>query len=178
MSKWTFAQHTEQVRLILTQAIDAKYSSRKTAIEILNDAHGFINMQRMTDQGSVFFRDADYYLWGRCLVADNPSLFGRLTMGTVLGAGALAALQFIYNPAKMGAVSVDTISLGHTQMQRRLRTDFNNPNAPPGGALFLKRGSWDGYHDNPSAMVKPLVPMHWPDWMWIAPADLPDILSP
>src|SRR5439155_22053082 len=110
MSKWTFAQHTEQVRFILTQAIDAKYSSRKTAIEILNDAHGFINMERMTDQGSAFFRHAAYYLWGRCLVADHPSLFGRLTVGTVLGAGALAALQSIYTPAKMAPASADTIS--------------------------------------------------------------------
>ena len=170
-NRWTRKQHDEQVRMILQTCIDQQASSKKNLLEMLNDAHGTLNSARMTDQGSPFYRDADYYMWGRCTVAEHKHWYTKLIWGNAV----LAAQVLIYNPAKIAAQGSDYwLHTGFLQRSKGhwgLRTDSSNPNSLPGGGLWLKRGAYDGFKDVATSKTKPTLPLFWPDWLYASGLD-------
>jgi hypothetical protein len=158
--RWTSAQHDEQVVLLLNRFIGEQYGPKKTLLENLTDAHGSLVSARHADQGLEWYRDADYYFWGRCLCAGRKDYFTKIVWG---GAG-YSALELIYNPAKVVAVGIDGC-LGTKLEKNHLRSDKNNPNASPGGGLWYKRGAYDGFLDNGRIVAKPSIPNSWPSYL-------------
>ena len=104
-------------------------------------------VDREKDSTNIVGRDADYYFAARHEVAGAKSQFAKYAYQAI----GFVAVR-LYNAEKTVLMKVG--------MDRYIRTDKGNPNAPPGGVEWERRGAEDGFADRGDAVadVIPYMP--------------------
>lgn len=153
--KWTLADDAEQVRVSITKYVDEQYSANQNIVENLGRSLGSLTLDRDSQSSNEYMRDAEYYFRGRLATGSHKHLFTSIVHG-----GGVYWLLECYSGLKMGALAAK--SIGWSWPERQLQTSKGSPVSLPGGALWYRRGAYDGFFDNPTSTTKPVIPNHWP----------------
>jgi hypothetical protein len=154
-TKWSFADADEQVRAYLTSYVDEQYSSKQDTVDNLKRSLGSLVLDRDKQSANEFMRNSEYYLRGRLATGAHKHLFVSIVHG-----GFVYGLLQCYTGLKEGAIAANGI--GWTWPGRQLQSSKGSPVSLPGGALWYRRGAYDGFSDNPTSTAKPVIPQDWP----------------